>query len=155
MAVAVKPLLRARQAAAAAGLLLAAAGAAAMGSADPFTPPPSSRTARPAGAVSLPGAQPPAQGPGTASPAGTAASTPALAGLRLGRHGAALIDGNWVPLGGSVRGARLVALTPLGASLQHDDGHREFMPLNPDIQFSPRTTTPPAGPGLRPAKSGR
>lgn len=118
--------------------LLAAAGAQALGSAAPFTPP--SR------------AVPPSALPATeATPAAVADGPPQLTGLRLGRPSTALIDGAWVGLGDSIGGARLVALTPLGARLQHGDGRQEFLPLNPGIHFAPHPSAPAPHRGGRPA----
>ncbi len=62
-----------------------------------------------------------------------------LMGLRQGPHSAALIDGAWVDLGQTARGARLVAITRQGAHLTHPDGRREFLALNPDAQWTPHT----------------
>ncbi len=90
-----------------AGTLLATA-AAAMGPGDPFTPP---------GRVRLQ-----AQGPALRLPA-------ALTGVRLGRAPAALIDGEWVPLGASVRGAQLQRVQRAGAELRHADGRVEWLAL--------------------------
>lgn len=89
-------------------LMLALAPAAAMGPADPFTPP----------------------GPAAArkAEAGQAAA-PRLAGIRLGRAPAALIDGQWVAVGAAVGNARLLAVQPLRAELRHADGRREWIEL--------------------------
>lgn len=90
-------------------LALAAASVLAMGPADPFTPP---------GAAAARKAE-----------AGGQAAAPRLAGIRLGRAPAALIDGQWVAVGAAVGGARLLAVQPLRAELRHADGRREWIEL--------------------------
>ncbi len=90
-------------------LALAAAPGSAMGPADPFTPP----------------------GPAAArkGAAGTQPAALRLAGIRLGRAPAALIDGQWVAVGAAVGSARLLAVQPLRAQLRHADGRREWIEL--------------------------
>jgi hypothetical protein len=89
-------------------LVLAVAPVLAMGPADPFTPP---------GAAAARKAE-----------AGQAAAL-RLAGIRLGRAPAALIDGQWVAVGAAVGSARLMAVQPLRAELRHADGRREWIEL--------------------------
>jgi hypothetical protein len=89
-------------------LVLAVAPVFAMGPADPFTPP---------GAAVARKAE-----------AGQAAAL-RLAGIRLGRAPAALIDGQWVAVGAAVGSARLLAVQPLRAELRHADGRREWIEL--------------------------
>lgn len=85
--------------------------AVALGPADPFTPP---------GRGQL------------ASQAGGQAPVGALAGVRLGTKPAALIDGEWIALGHSVRGARLAQVRAQAVTLQHVDGRLERLALFPD-----------------------
>ena len=97
-----------------AGLLLAllADRSAAIGPNDPFTPPSP-----------------------TLQASDSAAADPVVAtgltGLRLGRLPAALIDGDWISPGQTVRGARLVAVGLDGALLRHADGRTEHITLFP------------------------
>lgn len=62
-----------------------------------------------------------------------------LLGLRRSARSSALIDGQWVNVGETARGARLVAITRQGVHLSHPDGRREFLALNPDVQWTPHT----------------
>jgi hypothetical protein len=87
-------------------LSAAAAPACALGPSAPFTPP-----AAAASAPAIDSAQ-------TAA----AADASGLAGVRLGATPQALIDGHWHRAGDAVRGARLVAVTRHGVTLQHPDG---------------------------------
>jgi hypothetical protein len=95
------------------GVLLAlpAQRSAAIGPNDPFTPP--SPTASADDAATAP------------------VAATGLTGVRLGRLPAALIDGEWVSPGQSVRGARLVEVRLDGALLRHADGHTESIALFP------------------------
>ncbi len=130
----------------------------AAGSAAPFKPP-ASTLAPPAQALAPPSLPTPAPAPeAVPAPEDPAASAPAqplgLSGIRRGAHSAALIDGAWVDLGQTARGARLVAVTAHGAQLAHPDGRREFLPLSPEAQWSPHR--PAAGGVVKtPVKEGR
>ncbi len=101
--------------------LTCAAPAFAMGSNAPFTPP------RPASASAS-----------AASDAPETAAVSGLSGVRLGQHSAALIDGQWVAHGGTVRSARLVALQADAATLRHADGRLERLLMNPTAFWSAR-----------------
>ena len=95
--------------------------AQAMGSAAPFTPPKHTAAA--------------ANGVAEGAPAAPDAGSAGLAGVRLGKPSAALIDGQWVAPGATVRGAQLTQLSVAGATLRHSDGRLEFMPLTPGVQW--------------------
>jgi hypothetical protein len=94
----------------------------AMGPREPFTPPAVLAASAPAVAASAP----------------VAAAGFGLAGVRMGSRPAALIDGRWVPLGHSVRGARLAQLSPQAVVLQHPNGRRERLSMS----FAPAATAP-------------
>lgn len=86
-----------------------------------------------------------------ASPNTTAPTTPAtpprINGLRTGAQPAALIDGLWVRLGTPVRGgARLKAVEPPYAILQHANGRLEYLALDSQASAtrSPQDLLPPA-----------
>jgi hypothetical protein len=95
---------------------------AAMGPSDPFTPPSRAVPATDASAM----------------PEAAAAAANGLAGVRLGSAPAALIDGEWIVPGQTVRGARLAAIRIDGALLRHPDGRTERLALFP----SPPSTPP-------------
>jgi hypothetical protein len=97
---------------AAVALLCSAGAAHALGPAAPFTPP-RAAAAPPAGAIAA------------------APQTSALAGVRLGTPAQALIDGQWLRSGATVRGAVLVAITRHGVTLRHPDGRAEQLWLLP------------------------
>ena len=123
-----------------ASLLLASPLAQAMGSAAPFTPPKHTAAA--------------ASGVAESAPAVPDASSAGLAGVRLGKPSAALIDGQWVAPGATVRGAQLTQLNQAGATLRHSDGRLEFMPLTPGVQWVRRaaaTATAPTAPTAKAA----
>jgi hypothetical protein len=90
---------------------------AALGPKDPFTPP-------------LPAA--------STAPGDDSSTTPVvvtgLRGVRLGRQPAALIDGEWVGPGQTVRGAKLADVRLDGALLRHADGRTEFIALFPVVR---------------------
>lgn len=52
-----------------------------------------------------------------------------LAGVRLGLHAGALIDGNWVPQGAPVRGGRLESVRRDRVVLRRADGSAETLNL--------------------------
>lgn len=60
------------------------------------------------------------------------ASQQGLKGVRLKRHVGAVIDGQWVALGGTVRGAKLEAVGAKEATLRHPDGQAEVLQLYAD-----------------------
>jgi hypothetical protein len=62
-----------------------------------------------------------------------------LLGLKLGTHSAALIDGNWLKVGQSTKGAQLVDITQEGVHLRHSNGRREILVLSPDARWIRRT----------------
>lgn len=66
-----------------------------------------------------------------ASAAGNGAAASGLTGVRLGRQGGAVIDGQWVRLGAQVRGARLVSVQRSKVVLKHPDGHKEIIEMYP------------------------
>ena len=120
----------------AAALLLLAwpSGVGALGPTAPFAPPRAS-----ASAASMPLADSTSAQP----------SRVGLAGLRLGPHPMALLDGEWRQPGDSVRGARLTQLDSRGVTLLHPDGKRERLWLAaPPAAANPAATTtaPPAQP---------
>lgn len=114
---------------------------AALGPSAPFVPPRALLEERSTAAAG--GAASGSTTTGTASEAGPAtpttstapaASAPAatgegIAGVRLGARPLALIDGQWWPLGGRPRGARLSAIDHHGAWLRHADGRQEYLAL--------------------------
>lgn len=91
---------------------LAARAAWALGPAAPFVPP---------------GKEAAAIAPSGLGADGGASS--GLAGVRLGRHAGALIDGAWVPQGASVRKARLESVRRDRVVLRHADGSAETLNL--------------------------
>lgn len=56
-----------------------------------------------------------------------------LSGVRLGRQAGAVIDGQWVRKGQTVRGARLVQIQRTRVTLQHPDGHQEIIEMFPPV----------------------
>jgi hypothetical protein len=102
-----------RAALAAAALLHATAHA--VGPKDPFTPP----------------GRAPVVVPDVRGSATSTAGHSGLTGLRFGRKPQALIDGEWVALGQTVRGARLARLRPQHALLVHPDGREERLSMFP------------------------
>lgn len=52
-----------------------------------------------------------------------------LSGVRVGRHAGAIIDGQWVRKGKTVRGARLSAIGRSQVVLKHPDGRQEVLSL--------------------------
>lgn len=68
--------------------------------------------------------------PGVASD-GDAAEAVGLSGVRLGRQAGAVIDGQWVRKGQTVRGARLVQVQRTRVTLKHPDGHLEIIEMFP------------------------
>lgn len=97
-------------------VLLLATSALALGPQAPFEPPRAAPLAADAG------------------PAVTLAAPAGLTGVRMsGASAAALIDGQWWPLGSMPRGARLVAVQGHQALLRHADGSVEALVLHPSI----------------------
>jgi hypothetical protein len=88
--------------------------ALALGPADPFRPP------GPSLAVALQDKTQVANG--------------ALAGVRLGTKPAALVDGEWIALGQTVRGMRLLSVRMHDITLQHADGRIERLALFADTK---------------------
>lgn len=78
-----------------------------------------------------PFAAPDSAAPEQASLDGGAVSVQGLAGVRLGRHAGAVIDGTWVPKGHAVRGATLETVTRRRVTLRYPDGHTESLDLFP------------------------
>lgn len=113
------------------GIALAAAllvawplGAGALGPTAPFTPPRASATSMP-----------------LTDSTSALATRVGLAGLRLGPHPLALLDGEWRQPGDSVRGARLTQLDSRGVTLMHPDGKRERLWLAaPPAEANPAAT---------------
>jgi len=64
-----------------------------------------------------------------------------LSGVRLGKTPAALIDGEWITLGDSVRGARLTAVRLHEVVLQNADGRIERIAMFPE-PASPAASAP-------------
>lgn len=118
---------------AASGLALAFAMAApavcaAMGSAAPFTPPrAAAASASAASAVNA------------ADDSVDAVLANGLSGVRVGPRAAALIDGQWVAVGDTARGARLLSVQADAATLRHADGRVERLLLNPAALLSAKT----------------
>ena len=103
---------------------------AAMGSSAPFTPP------RPAAAsTSL------ANAASAVDDNADAATAIGLSGVRVGPRAAALIDGQWVAVGDTARGARLLSVQADAATLRHADGRVERLLLNPAALLSAKTVT--------------
>lgn len=65
----------------------------------------------------------------TATGLGADSGTSGLAGVRLGRHAGALIDGNWVPQGAPARGGRLESVRRDRVVLRRADGSTETLNL--------------------------
>ena len=103
---------------------------AAMGSAAPFTPP--RAAAASASAASAFNA---------ADDSADVASANGLSGVRVGPRAAALIDGQWVAVGDTARGARLLSVQADAATLRHADGRVERLLLNPAALLSAKTAT--------------
>lgn len=95
--------------------LWSAATAWAMGPGAPFVPPVAAQ----------------AQAQGMEQEAGGAPAGTGLSGVRLGRHAGAVIDGQWVRRGQTVRGAKLVSIQRTQVSLRHPDGHTEMIEMYP------------------------
>lgn len=114
-------------------LTLAAGSARAVGPQAPFMPPDARH----------------AQAAQAASPDRTPAS--GLAGVRVGAHAGALIDGSWIALGGEVRGARLAAVQRRQVVLRHPDGRTETLSLSaPPAASAPVLTRLARPDGLTP-----
>lgn len=113
-------------------LLATSSAALAMGAAAPFAPPP--RVAVPAAAAAPAAADPSA--PAVANAANAIGA--GLSGIHLGTRPRALIDGDWVALGETVRGARLHALRADEAQLRHPDGRIEHLRFTPLVELHAR-----------------
>ena len=100
---------------------------AAMGSAAPFTPP--RAAAASASAVNA------------VDDGVDVASANGLSGVRVGPRAAALIDGQWVAVGDTARGARLLSVQADAATLRHADGRVERLLLSPAALLSAKTAT--------------
>lgn len=74
------------------------------------------------------GGAPAAEGADGAVPAASG-----LTGVRLGRQAGAVIDGQWVRKGRTVRGARLIQIQRTRVTLQHPDGHQEIIEMFPPV----------------------
>lgn len=132
--------------------------ALALGPAAPFAPPTArvQSADRPAGAASTATPATPVALDTSDAPAAPAAVSAAergaegLSGLRLaGPRSAALIDGQWWPLGAMPRGARLVAVQRQLVQLRHPDGRIEVLALNPAVATG-RASNPPDQPAPAP-----
>lgn len=113
-------------------LLATSSAALAMGAAAPFAPPP--RVAVPAAAAAPAAADPSA--PAVANAANAIGA--GLSGIHLGTRPRALIDGDWVALGETVRGARVHALRADEAQLRHPDGRIEHLRFTPLVELHAR-----------------
>ena len=102
----------------------------AMGSSAPFTPP------RAAAAYSDP-----ARAVNSVDENADAVVANGLSGVRVGPRAAALIDGQWVAVGGTARGARLLSVQSDAATLRHADGRVERLLLNPAALLSAKSAT--------------
>ena len=100
-----------------AALLAGVTPAGAIGPRDPFTPPGKEAVV----------VVPPLESLSTVAPPVGAG----LTGMRFGARPQALIDGEWVAVGKTVRGARLARLLPQHAVLVHPGGREERLPLFP------------------------
>ena len=98
---------------------------AALGSSAPFTPP--RAAAASASAVNA------------VDDGVDVASANGLSGVRVGPRAAALIDGQWVAVGDTARGARLLSVQADAATLRHADGRVERLLLNPAALLSAKT----------------
>lgn len=67
--------------------------------------------------------------PEPTSAGGGLSTTQGLAGVRLGRHPGAVIDGSWVRQGQTVRGARLESISRSRVVLRYPDRHTESLDL--------------------------
>jgi len=110
-----------------AGLLLANLPAAALGPAHPFAPPLAASAAAATEAAA-------------SQPAAMLNSGDGLAGVRSGTVPMALIDGQWWPVGGQPRGARLLSINRAGATLRHPDGRVEQLTLLPAAEPTAKAT---------------
>ncbi|MDE2431367.1 MAG: hypothetical protein KGN37_00780 [Burkholderiales bacterium] len=72
-----------------------------------------------------------ALGQSLGSAASAAPATQGLSGVRLGRRSGAVIDGQWVRKGHSIRGARLVDVQRTRVTLLHPDGRKEVIEMYP------------------------
>lgn len=116
-------------------LLATSSAALAMGAAAPFAPPP--RVAVPAAAAAPAAADPSAPAVANAANAANAIGA-GLSGIHLGTRPRALIDGDWVALGETVRGARVHALRADEAQLRHPDGRIEHLRFTPLVELHAR-----------------
>ncbi len=107
-----------------------------MGAGAPFVPP----------AIRVAAAQPPA----SAAPGAVAESAQdnlaGLNGIRAGTRAMALIDGQWVAPGATIRGARLISVFTSAAQLRHPDGRLELVALTPQVEFRRRALVAPHSP---------
>ncbi len=75
---------------------------------------------------------PPAKLSANDGAAALALATNGLTGLRLGSRPAALINGEWLHIGQTTRGAKLISITQQQAQLLHPDGRSETLLLAAD-----------------------
>ena len=120
-------------------------GAWAMGAGAPFLPP----TARAAAADPMPTVAPGgSSGLASDTTSSTANETAqsgssGLKGIQIGARALALIDGQWVVPGATVRGARLLAVYATAAQLRHPDGRLELIALTPQVELQRRVSASP------------
>ena len=139
------------------GPLITTTSVLAMGAAAPFTPPP--RVAAPTAAAASAPASAATLDPTTPALVNSAVATESgLSGMHLGSPPRALIDGEWVAVGDTVRGARLQALHADEAQLRHPDGRLERLRMAPLVELQVQPRPPPLSTASRrgaahPAKS--
>lgn len=100
----------------------------AMGSGAPFTPPRAAATS--------------ASASSSGDDSVNAVVASGLSGVRTGHRAAALIDGQWLAVGDTVRGARVLSVQADAATLRHADGRIERLLLNPAALLSAETRQP-------------
>lgn len=76
--------------------------------------------------------------------------TQGLTGVRLGRYAGAVIDGQWVRKGRTVRGARLVQVQRTRVVLKHPDGHTEIIEMYPPLGGQVGTAVPASTEAIKP-----
>jgi hypothetical protein len=87
-----------------------------------------------------------------AAGAGLDAQTPTqgLSGVRLGRYAGAVVDGQWIRKGRTVRGARLVQVQRTRVVLKHPDGHTEIIEMYPPLGGQAGTAVPATTEAIKP-----